>query len=45
VTGVRASKSRPDRGIVASRQRVRNQAGEEVLVYEVNRMVLRENPA
>ena len=45
VTGVRASKSRPDRGIVASRQRVMNQAGEEVLVYEVNRMVLRENPA
>ena len=42
VAGVRASNSRPDRGIVASLQTVKNQEGETVLVYTVKRMVLRE---
>ena len=41
VTGVRPSDSKPDRGIVTSRQRVINQMGTVVLVYEVSRMLLR----
>jgi acyl dehydratase len=42
VTEARASSSRPDRGVVASHQRVINQSGEVVLEYDVKRMVLRE---
>ncbi len=41
VTEVRPSKSKPDRGVVGSRQTVRNQAGEIVLEYSVRRMILR----
>ncbi|MBT3350880.1 MAG: acyl dehydratase [Nitrospinaceae bacterium] len=42
VNETKASTSRPDRGVVASHQRVINQTGEVVLEYDVKRMVLRE---
>lgn len=45
VTEVRASASRPDRGIVGSHQEVINQSGEVVLEYDVKRMMLRESAA
>jgi acyl dehydratase len=44
VTEVRPSGSRPDRGVLSSRQKVVNQSGKTVLVYDVSRMVLREAP-
>ncbi len=45
VTGVRPSKSKPDRGVVTSHQKITNQMGDVVLEYDVSRMLLRENPA
>lgn len=45
VTEAKASGSRPDRGVVASHQRVINQSGEVVLEYDVKRMVLCEKSA
>ena len=38
-----ASKSRPDRGVVSTHQRVLNQNGEVVLEYDVKRMLLRSD--
>ena len=42
-TDVRPSKSRPDRGVVSTHQRVLNQKGEVVLEYDVKRMLLRSD--
>ena len=42
-TDVRPSKSRPDRGVVSTHQRVVNQKGEVVLEYDVKRMLLRSD--
>lgn len=42
-TATRASRSRPDRGVVSTHQRVRNQKGEAVLEYDVKRMLLRSD--
>ena len=42
-TDVRPSKSRPDRGVVSTHQRVLNQKGEVVLEYHVKRMLLRSD--
>lgn len=41
VNGLHPSKSKPDRGVVTSRQKVINQMGTVVLEYEVSRMLLR----
>jgi acyl dehydratase len=41
VTEVKPSKSKPDRGVVTTQQRVVNQQGREVLTYTVSRMVRR----
>ena len=41
ITGLRPSNSKPDRGVVTSRQKVINQMGTVVLEYEVSRMLLR----
>lgn len=43
-TAVRPSKSRPDRGVVSTHQRVMNQKGEVALEYDVKRMLLRSKP-
>ncbi len=45
VTGVRPSKSIPDRGVVTSHQKVTNQMGKIVLEYDVSRMLLRGKTA
>ncbi len=42
-TDVRPSRSRPDRGVVSTHQRVLNQKGEVVLEYDVKRMLLRSD--
>ena len=45
VASARASKSRPDHGIVALEHRVRNQRGEEVMSYQSARLIAgREAP-
>ncbi len=45
VTEVRPSKTKPDRGIVKSHQKVFNQSGEIVLEYDARRMLLRSEGA
>ena len=44
VTKLAPSGSKPDRGVVTTHQRVRNQRGELVLEYDVKRMLKRRRP-
>lgn len=44
VVGTAASRSKPDRGVVTTHQRVRNQRKELVLEYDVSRMLRRRTP-